>query len=87
MAPLVRARENAPGRGRFATVAAIVVAAAAVVTVLSVSLVHANDQVSQLQHAQVGSCAAAGAWWRRSKLLVTRWSTWRAPITSGWPNS
>src|ERR1035441_5222257 len=31
--PLVRARENAPGRGRFATVAAIVVAAAAVVTV------------------------------------------------------
>ena len=52
LTPLGRARENAPGRGRFATVAAIVVAAAAVVTVLSVSLVHANDQVSQLQHSQ-----------------------------------
>lgn len=58
--PLVRARENAPGRGRFATVAAIVVAAAAVVTVLSVSLVHANDQVSQLQHSQ-GPAAPPGA--------------------------
>jgi anti-sigma-K factor RskA len=52
--PRVRARENAPSRGRFATVAAIVVAAAAVVTVLSVSLVHANDQVSQLQRSLGG---------------------------------
>jgi anti-sigma-K factor RskA len=36
-------------RGRMATIASIVVAAAAVVAVLSVSLVHANDQVTQLQ--------------------------------------
>jgi anti-sigma-K factor RskA len=56
----LRARENTPGRGRFATVAAIVVAAAAVVTVLSVSLVHANDQVSQLQRSQ-GPGAPPGA--------------------------
>jgi anti-sigma-K factor RskA len=60
LAPRVRARGNAPGRGRFATVAAIVVAAAAVVTVLSVSLVHANDQVSQLQRSQ-GPGAPPGA--------------------------
>jgi anti-sigma-K factor RskA len=59
--PLARlhTRENAPGRGRFATVAAIVVAAAAVVTVLSVSLVHANDQVSQLQRS-LGAGAPPG---------------------------
>ena len=56
----VRARENPAGRGRFATVAAIVVAAAAVVTVLSVSLVHANDQVSQLQRS-LGAGAPPGA--------------------------
>jgi anti-sigma-K factor RskA len=56
----LRARENAPGRGRFATVAAIVVAAAAVVTVLSVSLVHANDQVSQLQRS-LGAGTPPGA--------------------------
>jgi anti-sigma-K factor RskA len=55
----LRPREHAPGRGRFATVAAIVVAAAAVVTVLSVSLVHANDQVSQLQRS-LGAGAPPG---------------------------
>jgi anti-sigma factor RsiW len=60
LAPRLRARGNAPGRGRFATVAAIVVAAAAVVTVLSVSLVHANDQVSQLQRS-LGAGAPPGA--------------------------
>jgi anti-sigma-K factor RskA len=60
LAPRRRARENAPGRGRFATVAAIVVAAAAVVTVLSVSLVHANDQVPQLQRS-LGAGAPPGA--------------------------
>lgn len=60
LTPRVRARGNAPGRGRFATVAAIVVAAAAVVTVLSVSLVHANDQVSQLQRS-LGAGAPPGA--------------------------
>src|SRR6202035_1682088 len=60
LAPRGRARENAPGRGRFATVAAIVVAAAAVVTVLSVSLVHANDQVSQLQRS-LGAGAPPGS--------------------------
>jgi anti-sigma factor RsiW len=42
---------SVPGRGRLAGIAAVVVAAAAVVTVLSVSLVHANDQVSQLQQS------------------------------------
>jgi hypothetical protein len=56
----VRARDNTPGRGRFATIAAIVVAAAAVVTVLSVSLVHANDQVSQLQRS-LGAAAPPAA--------------------------
>jgi len=46
-----RQRANRPmaTRGRLATVASIVVAAAAVVAVLGVSLVHANNQVTQLQ--------------------------------------
>jgi anti-sigma factor RsiW len=54
-----RIRQPGAGRGRLATMGAIVVAAAAVVTVLGVSLVHADDRVSQLQHAAGGSASSS----------------------------
>jgi anti-sigma-K factor RskA len=49
--PRGRARQPLAGRGRMATIIGTIAAAAAVVAVLSVGLVHANDQVSQLQRA------------------------------------
>ncbi len=62
LTPGVRARPTAPApargpaRGRIATLGVIVVAAAAVVTVLAVSLVHADNQVSQLR-TSIGKAA------------------------------
>jgi anti-sigma-K factor RskA len=46
-------------RGRLLSVASLAVAAAAVAAVLGVNLVHANNQISSLQHASPASAAAA----------------------------
>ncbi|MGP0031053.1 MAG: anti-sigma factor domain-containing protein [Acidimicrobiales bacterium] len=46
-------------RGRIAAIGAVVVAAAAIITVLGVSLVHADDQVSQLRNT-TGGAAPSG---------------------------
>ena len=56
--PTTRARRSFPTapRGRMATLGVVAVAAAAVVTVLAVSLVHADNRVSQLRNA-IGEAA------------------------------
>jgi len=57
-----RTPRPAPGRasrGRLPSVASLAVAAAAVAAVLGVNLVHANNQISSLQHATPASAAAA----------------------------
>jgi anti-sigma factor RsiW len=57
-APPARPRA-ARGRGRLISVASLAVAAAAVAAVLGISLVHDNNQISNLQHSSATSAAAA----------------------------
>ena len=58
-APAAPRRHSARARGRIATIGAVAVAAAAVVAVLAVSLVHADNEVSQLHSATTQGAPSA----------------------------